>query len=113
MHLRFQLPAEVLPLKVERARLVVKINAPSRRVTIAGLTPGDLVDQHQVESPLDPIRLDITEPRWLALDAEGGLHLNLNVSDPVGNRQAKREDTLVRQRWNIEYLELEVTGRVE
>jgi hypothetical protein len=101
MHLRFQLPAEVLPLQVEQARLAVKINAPSRRVTIAGRADGTLVELRHVDSPLDPIRLDITERRLLRLDKEGGLHLNLGVSN--------RGD----EKWTIEYLELEVSGRTE
>jgi hypothetical protein len=101
MHLRFQLPAEVLPLQVERARLTVKINAPSRRVTIAGRADGTLVELRHVDSPLDPIRLDITEGRLLRLDREGGLHLNLSVSN--------RGD----ENWTIEYAELEVSGLTE
>src|SRR5439155_14878080 len=74
MHLRFQLPAAVLPFKVERARLVASINAPGRRVTVLGRRGDELVELHNVDSPLDPIRVDLTDERWLRVDAEGGLH---------------------------------------
>src|SRR5262249_9195560 len=82
MHLRFQVPAEVLPLEVERARLIARVHAPSRRVTVPGPPGGDAVELYSAESPLDPVRLDITEQRLLRLDEEGGLHLGVAVSAP-------------------------------
>ncbi len=110
MHLRFQLPASVLPFRVERARLVVKADAPSRRVTIAGRAGDEVVEVRRADSPLDPVRVDITAARLLALDDEGGLHLNLAVSDLLAGA-ARRADPRVEDKWTIEYLELEVTGR--
>lgn len=111
MHLRFQLPAEVLPLQVERARLVGKINAPGRRVTAAGRAGDQLVELHRVESPLDPIRVDITEERLLRPDEEGGLHVHVAVSELLGGREAGPGTLRVNERWTVEYLELEVVGR--
>jgi hypothetical protein len=113
MHLRFQLPETVLPLKVERARLVAKIDAPWRRVTIAGRADSGIVEVRRVESPLDPIRVDITEDRLLRLDEEGGLHLNVALSDLLQAHEAGQGGLPASERWTIEYLELEVTGRVE
>jgi hypothetical protein len=116
-HLRFQLPAEVLPLEIERARLSTRISAPSQRVTISGLAAGqagrpgqtEKVELHVVENPLDVIRVDITEKRLLHLDAKGGLHLHLNLSDPI--KRGPKESNSQEEKWKIEYLELEVTGR--
>jgi hypothetical protein len=110
MDLRFQLPAEVLPLKVDRARLVAKINALSRRVTIAGRADGRLVELHRVSSPLGPIRLDITRERFLSLDKEGGLHLNLSISDSQRRGRTRKGTAQQHEKWKIEYLELEVSG---
>jgi hypothetical protein len=112
MHLRFQLPAELLPLKVERARLTAKINAPTRRVTIAGQADGGPLELHSVANPLDPIRIDITQEQLLHLDREGGLHLNVIVSD--SNKSAEEGPGSVRkeEKWTVEYLELEVSGRI-
>src|SRR5262249_31240659 len=103
MHLRFQVPAVALPLELERARLVVRIAAPSRRVTIAARPNADerLVELHRVETPLDPIRIDIAR-ELLRLDMDGGLHLNLSVSDSLKGEGGK---------WTIERLELEVSGQ--
>jgi hypothetical protein len=111
LHLHFQLPAAVLPLHVERARLVAKLSAPSRRVTVSAGPPGQAVELRRVDSPIDPIRLDITEARFLNLDAQGGLHLNLAVGEaPQAGRPGGRA-AQAPEGWRIEYLELEVTGR--
>lgn len=111
MHLRFQAPASALPLKVERAVLLAKIEAPNRRVTIAGKAEDKWVELHKVDTPLDVIRVEIDDARLLTLDARGGLHLNVSLSQPLrkaaetGSRTAPGAE-----QWTIEYLEVEVTG---
>jgi len=110
MHLRFQLPTEMLPFQVERARLSVRIDAPSRRVTISGRPEGRLLELLTVESPLDPIHLDLADQRLLRLDEQGGLHLNLNVSDPLQGGSAQARAKQFDEKWTIEYLDLEVAG---
>jgi hypothetical protein len=101
MHLRFQLPPAVLPLRVERARLVARIEAPGRRVTVSAYDGNQLTLVHRVQSPLDPIRVDLADERWLRLDEEGGLHINLNLGEQAGGSSEK---------WTIHYLGLEVAG---
>jgi hypothetical protein len=101
--LRFQLPASVLPLTLERATLTLKVRAPSRRLTVSGLTDGRPVTLHESESPTaDPIRLEITDQRMLQLDAQGGLHLNVTIGEASGAGDAK---------WTIESIGLDVVGR--
>jgi hypothetical protein len=107
-HLRFQLPPEVLPFRVEKAQLTVKINAPSRQVTIGAWDQGQLRKLDSVSSPLDPIRQPIPDRTLLVLDDQGGLHLNLAVVDAEPARRGATG-----QKWTIEYLELEVSGRTE
>jgi hypothetical protein len=109
LHLRFQLPAAVLPFKVERARLLAKIDAPLRRVTISGRADGGVVEIHRAESPLDPIRIDIAEERLLKLDAQGGLYMNVSLSNAPKIGGAVQ----LARKWSIEYLELEVSGQTE
>ncbi|HJT78010.1 MAG TPA: hypothetical protein VJ739_12475, partial [Gemmataceae bacterium] len=115
MELRFQLPTAVLPFRVERARLAAKINAPSRRVTIAGRTDRGPVELYRAEGPLTPLHIDITDARLLRLDDEGGLRLDVSISDVLqrgaqvkGPVSAAGDD-----HWAIDYLEIEVTGRAE
>ena len=85
--------------------------ASNFRITIAGRADGSLVELHRVESPLDPIRVEITEPRLLRLDGEGGLHVNVSVSGDLGAGAADPRDPHANPKWMIEYLELEVSGR--
>jgi hypothetical protein len=105
MDLRFQLPDVVLPLEVERAQLVVKLAAPSRRVTVSLPSETGLVEVRRVESPLDPIRVEIADPRFLRLDGAGGLRVNVTVGEVPGG------DSGSAARWTLDYLELEVSGR--
>jgi hypothetical protein len=113
MHLRFQLPAAALPMTVEEARLTVKINAPARQVTISGLDDGKPIELHRQESPLDPIRIDIKDERFLHPDDQGGLHLTFAVSDLLSAGGAGVGVVQVEESWTIEYLELEVVGKVK
>jgi hypothetical protein len=113
MRLRFQLPTVALPFKVEQARLVIKIDAPSRRVVVSGEADGKPVELHRVESPLDPIRVTLGEERLLHLDNQGGLYVNLSISDMVNGRDKQMDATLVEEKWRIEDISLEVTGRAE
>src|SRR5262249_53284630 len=111
MHLRFQLPASVLPLKVEGARLLAKIHAPSRRITLSAPVEEGAVELYRVENPVDPIRTEITDVRCLRLDADGGLHLNVSVSDYPKAGKKGPEAWPHDEKWTIEYLELEVSGK--
>jgi hypothetical protein len=106
MHLRFQVPAAVLPLKVERARLVARVNAPGRRVTLAGRAGEQVAALHAEDSPLEPVSADITEERLLRLDEGGGLNVNLSLGEAPGGIAGS-------QKWTIEYIELEVVGVTE
>jgi hypothetical protein len=106
MHLRFDIPAEVQPFQLQRARLTARISAPSRRVIIGGWQDGKLKELKRVNSPLDPIRIDISDPALLRPD-QHGVYLNVSISAPSVSRASKEED-----KWKIEYLELEISGRV-
>ena len=103
MRLRFQLPASVLPLTVERVTFVARAKTPGWRFSVAGYADGKLVPLHSADSPVEPVRVEIADPRVLQLDPQGGLHLNV----AVGNGGAAGLDT----RWKIESMTLEIVGR--
>jgi hypothetical protein len=109
MNLRFQLPAAALPLHVERARLSARINAPSRRVTVSVQSDGGPVELFHADSPLDPIHVDVADPRLLQLDGGGGMHVNLSLSDPT-RKPEEDGDWQGDEKWAIEFLEVEITG---
>jgi hypothetical protein len=111
--LRFQLPAAVLPFRVETARLLARVEAPGRQVTVSGVAGGQATALHREESPLDPIRVEINDARFLGLDPEGGLRIELAISDPLGGGDGRRNQPATAEKWTIEYIELEVVGRSE
>jgi hypothetical protein len=113
MDVRFQLPREALPLRIERAKLAAKISAPFRRITVAGVDGQEQVELHHVDSPLDPLRVEITEERFLRLDDDGGLHVRFAVSAPLSGSGAGKSNAGSTDKWILDYVELEVLGRAE
>jgi hypothetical protein len=104
-HLRFQIPPSVLPLKIENARLFMKVDAPSRRLTIRAHSPKGPVELRSLENMVDPFEIPINRDELLSLDDQGGLHVDIEVSDPApgaGEQPPK---------WTIHYLEIEIVGR--
>jgi len=128
-HLRFQIPSSVLPLRVDRARLFAKVDAPGRRFIVYGLTGGTTSRSHDpekgpersgggekiahqvellnVQNPIDPIDLEIQRADVLRLDEFGGLNLAIAVSDA---EMAGGESP---EKWTIQSLELEIVGKTE
>ncbi len=101
VRLRFQLPASVLPLTVEKARFRVQLHAPAREVTI---TASGVETPLRVLSGPDGIQeIEINDPRALGVDDQGVLFLNINIG-PVRGRVEK--DT-----WRIDWPGLEVKGK--
>ena len=108
-HLRFQLPESVLPMQVERIRLVGQLDARLRQLTISGKDGETFVEIHRADDVLGPIQIELAEQRFLHLDARGGLHLRLTLSDV--RRAGAQGQNNPAQNWKIEYLQLEVVGR--
>jgi hypothetical protein len=104
MDLRFQLPPSVRPLTVERATLTLRVRAPSRRVAIGGLADGRPFPLEVVESPVEPVRVEVTDERLLRPDDQGGVHLTVTITN-VGEGPFDSQ-------WRIEGVGLEVVGRV-
>jgi hypothetical protein len=109
MDLRFELPRGLLPLKVERARLFLKINARGRRVTVSGQADEGRVKLLVVEGPTEPIRLDITRADLLRPDGQGRLRLNFAVSDLLPARADGQRAAGDDSSWTIDVPELELT----
>jgi hypothetical protein len=109
MRLRFQVPPSVLPLKVEQARLYLKVRALSRDFTVAGYIDDKPLVLYRENGPDEAFQLDITQDaRVLRLDPLGGLYLNITVGE-LPEAEAEKGGTAAR--WSIETLELEVSGR--
>ena len=105
--LRFECPAEILPLRVQRAKLSVAINAPSRELEIAGLLGDRIVTLASHQSPVGVMQFDIRRTDVLQPDSGGGILLGVNVGDLEGEGM----DSTIKAGWKIDEVRLEITGR--
>jgi hypothetical protein len=113
MRLRFQVPEWVRPFTVERAVLHARVRAPGRKFSVLGVADGQPVPIQEQLGLVGPMRVEVTDPRFLRTDPDGGLFLELVVSERIGpdGRESPiglREQPLM---WEIEALGLEVVGR--
>ena len=104
LEVRFQLPAAVLPLRVEHATLFAQASTPSRPFSIYDTVNDKPESLFRAEAPSEAIRLEIADPAHLKLDEQGGLHLHIAVGEVMAGAQV---DTP----WKIESLGLEIVGR--
>jgi hypothetical protein len=132
---RFVLPREVLPCKLDKATLAVKIHAPSRTVDLRAISEGEKVTVDSKQSPSGVVlEFDITDSSQLQLQEDGGLVLGFRVNPteqqaerlselskprtgPIATPQdsnaeaVKKEDkTYDNSTWQIEYMRLRVKG---
>ena len=125
---RFLLPREVVPCKVQRVEITLKVHAPSRTVELTGLRDGQQVVVESYENPSGVLTLTVDDPDLLSLDEAGGLHFGVDVSPTTHQREAKsikdepiREDyqtgvpnssdkAFEHSTWQIDYLRLQASG---
>lgn len=83
--LRFQLPAAVLPLQIERAVCWIDMHAPSRQLEVLAYQDEQPVSLIRQPNPLGRLRVEIDRPELLQLDADGGLLLGFTVRTTTGS----------------------------
>jgi hypothetical protein len=102
MKIRFQVPASVLPVTLESARLTFRLLAPLREVSVTAFKDGQGVLLSRLSNPIGNERIEISDPQLLQVDKAGCLYINIEVGDLRG------EDRNV---WRLEWASLEVRGR--
>ena len=107
--MRFELPPELLPLRIDRAKLTLRINAPSRPLEITAIVDGKLKTLQSEQSPVGTFTFTIDDPDALQLDEGGGLQLGFNVGEFVGD---KGDQGIATIGWKIDEATLEVDGEV-
>jgi len=108
--LRFQVPLALVPMELEHARLYMSIQAPGRTFLLSTGVPGQLVPQNPVDNAVGHFEYETEQPDALRLDAEGGLHVRLQVEDHL--KDTESQDSLqIHRSWKLEYIRLELTGR--
>src|SRR5205823_2526175 len=105
--LRFQVPAELLPLHVERAILTVDLTAPARPVDVFADKGAAVAVLDSRNGPVGRFRFEIDRQEFLRPDADGGLHLGI----AVGEAQKLLGEARASSEWKINNLQLELSGR--
>ena len=107
-HFRFQLPAEVLPIQLDRAQLTMHIDASSREVSVNGVLGETVTPLKTISSPVGRITVDIDQAAGLELDEKGGLTVGIYVGDHEKKSEDIDEDES--SFWQFNALQLEVSG---
>jgi hypothetical protein len=122
--LRFQIPDAVLPCTLQRGRLAIRINAPSRDVTVGAFRDGEPVVLERMSEPNGVFDIDLG-PEHLAIDG-GAVPISIAISRTVAERAEDAQgaapaldkkqyeqqiDTAVSSTWDIDYARLSVDGR--
>ena len=107
--LSFQVPRELLPLAVERARIDLKVSGPIGQVEILGLKEGNVIGLQKVKNPVGSLSIDIADSDALVIDGEGRLALGLDAGDR--DRLPAAPDRIQNAKanfWRIESLALQL-----
>jgi hypothetical protein len=105
--IRFQMPASVLPLNLETAKLVLDCHIPSRTLEVFAVQGDNRLQIGNYKNASGMIELTIIDPKWLELDSEGGLSLDISVSD---TSSTPGEATNVQSSWSLRSSHLEASG---
>ncbi|MBO0696753.1 MAG: hypothetical protein J2P46_00025 [Zavarzinella sp.] len=103
MGLRFRIPAPVLPLNVEGARLTLRLSAPGREVNLGALAGGQVVPVRRLTSPIGAEQIEI-DPSLARPDGDGDILLNLRIGEAEGGSPGRNP-------WRLESAGLDVRGR--
>ena len=80
--LSFQIPRELLPLTVKRARLDFRVSGPVGKIDVFGLKNGEVINLETVMDPVGSVSMEIGDPEALEIDNEGRLALGIGAGDP-------------------------------
>jgi hypothetical protein len=80
--LNFQLPRELLPLTVQRARIDIEVSGPVGRLEFLGTKNRKIVSLTTRMDPVGAMSFDVTDADVLSVDEDGGLVLAVSAGDP-------------------------------
>ncbi len=102
---RFQLPPQVLPLRLESATLTVELSAADRRVEILRLAHGRIEQVATLEHGAGTQRVPLHVDQLGTLDADGGIIIGVRVGDA--------DESAFASVWQIHDARLDVVGDVD
>lgn len=110
--LRFQIPSVLLPVAIQRGRLVIRVAGPVVRLEVAGLRPNlqDIVPIKTWTDPVGTLSLELTDSEMLRVTADGGVMLRVSggAPNPLGQATSIPDADTKPSYWHIESLALEL-----
>jgi hypothetical protein len=97
-----------LPLQVDQARFTLVGNIPSRQLTVHIVRGEELLPIADRSSPSGQIDIDLTDAASLKLDDEGGITLEIGVSELS---QQIEKDSVATATWSIRSTTLDIWGK--
>jgi hypothetical protein len=112
--LQFQAPRSLLPIAPRTARLVIRVDGPVGKLSIAGTDGDQVVPVKTWVDPVGTLELTIEDPRALSLTTDGRLLLHVAGGDPDRPELTRSSGEGVERvsYWRIESLSLELTALV-
>lgn len=123
--LRCVLPKSLLPCRLKKCRVAVKISAPGRTFEFKALVDGQFQTFHRQDSPSGRVEFEIDNPDALEIDSEGGFLIAVTVSETEQERENRERpsesdvqtgpglEPVSRSTWSIDYVHLNVEGTTE
>ncbi len=111
--LRFEIPLELLPLFVDRAKLTLKISAPLRDVEFSSGIADSLTEVWSKTSPVGTFDIPFADEASRRLDENGGLHVALKVGAVQLDQLDETELGTQDRNWQVEWMQLEVQGLIQ
>lgn len=105
--IRFQMPQSALPLRLESANLVLDCHIPSRLLEVFAVQGDQQMRMGSYMNATGSIETTIDDPKWLKLDNEGGLSLDISVGDTSSDPDPTKA---VQSSWSLRSSRLEVLG---
>jgi hypothetical protein len=107
--LRAEIPPEVLPLRMTRLTITLRLSGKSQPVKIVELVDGKPRVLATRTSPEGVQRIEIKQTETLQIDESGGVTIGIFVGDTLSLNEYNMTETQG-ERWNIDFLYLEIAG---
>jgi hypothetical protein len=110
--LRFQIPAVLLPVAIERGQVTVQVNGPVKKLALGGLDQKTktMLPLKMWTDPVGSLSFEITDPSLLTVSQDGGLLLHVSAGETDPSEQPLTDDlqSSLKSYWQIESLNLEL-----
>jgi hypothetical protein len=109
--LRFIVPSQVLPCRIDRAKVTVNLTAPSRNLRLYGYHEGEPVLLHEQANPNGTYTIPIENTEALDLDEHGGFVISVEIGEQRGVEDEGKIEAYMQSAWQIRYVRVEVEGQ--